>query len=224
MLQIDILTLFPQMFEGALKESIIKRAQEKNKVKINIHNLRGWSKDKHKKVDDRPFGGGPGMVLTPQPVFDAVASLKKRQKTSKVILLTPQGKKFNQRLARKLAKNKHLILICGRYEGVDERIRQYLTTEEVSIGDYVLSGGEIPALVLVDALVRLVPGVLGHGQSNQTESFSQNLLEYPQYTRPATFKQKKVPQVLISGNHQEINKWRKEQSLLRTVQRRNDLL
>ncbi len=224
MLRIDVLALFPAMLEGALKKSIIKRARQKNKVKINVYNLRNWSKDKHKKVDDRPFGGGPGMVLIPQPIFDAVKELKKEDKEVKVILLTPQGKKLNQKLAGKLAKSRHLILICGHYEGVDERVRQYLADDEISIGDYVLTCGEIPALVLIDSIVRLLPGVLGHQQSNKTESFQQNLLEYPQYTRPAVFRGKTVPEVLISGDHNKIEKWRKEQALIRTKNRRPDLL
>lgn len=224
MLKIDILTLFPGMFAGVLSESIIKRAQVKGKVKIVAHNLRLWSRNKHKKADDRPFGGGPGMVLSPQPIFSAVDEFKKKQKRAKVILLTPQGEKFNQKLAIELAKEKNLILVCGHYEGFDERVREHLADREISIGDYVLSCGEIPALVLIDALVRLVPGVLGHGESNKNESFSHNLLEYPQYTRPAVFRGKKVPVVLTSGNHKEIEKWRREQSLIRTAKRRPDLL
>lgn len=220
-MQIDILTLFPGMFKGVFSESIIKRAQAAKKLEINIHNLRDWSGDKHRKVDDKPYGGGPGMVMSCQPIFDAVGDLKTR---SRVILLTPQGKKLDQKLAKKLSKEKRLILICGHYEGVDERVRQALVDEEISIGDYVLTGGEIPAMVLVDAVARLIPGVLGHKDSNKQESFSSGLLEYPQYTRPAVYKGLKVPQILLSGDHEQIEAWRKEQAEKITGQKRPDLL
>jgi len=226
MMRIDIITIFPRMFEPVLDESIIKRAKIKGKVKIFIHNLRGYTLDKHKKVDDRPFGGGSGMVMSPEPIFRAVENIKSvvRSPESTVILLCPQGKKLNQKMAKKLAKNKHLILICGHYEGIDERVRQYLADEQVSIGDYVLTGGELPAMVLVDAVVRLIPGVLGDKNSLNFESFEGNLLEYPQYTRPANYRGMKVPTILLSGNHKKIQSWRKARALQITKLKRKDLL
>ena len=227
-MQIDILTLFPRMFDGVFTESIIKRAQAAGKLKINIYNLRDWSKDKHRKVDDKPYGGGPGMVMSAQPIFDAVEELSQQSIVNspqkKIILLSPQGKRLDQKLAKKLAKAKHLILICGHYEGVDERVRQHLIDEEISIGDYILTGGEIPAMVLADAVTRLLPGVLGDEDSNKDESFSKGLLEYPQYTRPAVYKGKKVPQVLLSGDHKRIEEWRKKQAKEITLQKRPDLI
>jgi tRNA (guanine37-N1)-methyltransferase len=231
MIRIDILTLFPKMFRGPFEESIVKRAQKKKLVQIAIHDLRKYALDRHKTVDDRPYGGGVGMVLMVKPVYRAIGELKKPQ--SKIILLTPQGKTFNQQKARKLAKAKHLILICGRYEGVDERIRKHLVDEEISIGDYVLTGGELPAMVVVDALTRLIPGVLEKPEATEAESFSklkiaklkiENCLEHPQYTRPADFRGWKVPGILLSGNHEEIAKWREKESLKRTATRRPDLL
>lgn len=207
MLQIDVLTLFPKMFKGVLDESIIKRAQKKRLVKINVHNLRDWSKDRHKKVDDKPYGGGPGMILSCQPIFDAVTELNSKLKKSKVILLTPQGKKFNQGLANRLAKQKRLILICGHYEGIDERVRTALATDEISIGDYVLTGGEIPAMAIIDAVARLIPGVLGNKDSTRLESFQQGLLEYPQYTRPRIYRGLEVPEILLTGDHKKIEEW-----------------
>jgi len=221
---IDIITIFPKMFEPVLNESIIKRAQKKGKVKINVYDLRGFTLDKHKKVDDRPFGGGSGMLLIPEPIFRAVKKIKAKAKGCRVVLLCPQGKALNQKMAKKMSKIKHLILICGHYEGIDERIRQNLVDEEVSIGDYVLTGGELPAMVLVDALVRLVPGVLGDKNSLNFESFECNLLEYPQYTRPADFKGMKVPAVLLSGDHRKIEVWRKKEAIKRTQERRPDIL
>lgn len=221
-MKIDIITLFPKMFKGVFEESIIKRAIEKNKVSINLINLRDYSKDKHDKVDDRPFGGGPGMILQPQPVFDAVEDLKKS--ASLVVLLSPQGEKYDYKGASELSTKKHLILICGRYEGVDERIRKNLIDKEISIGDYILSGGEIPAMVIVESVVRLIPGVLGNKKSSQEETFSQDYIEYPQYTRPADFRGLKVPEVLLSGDHEKIKKWRREQSLKKTEERRPDFL
>lgn len=218
---IDILTLFPKMFAGIFEESIIKRAQKKGKVKIKIHNLRNWSTDKHKKVDDAPFGGGPGMVIKPQPLFDAVSDLKTA--SSRVVLLTPQGKILNQKIAKGLSKFKHLILVCGHYEGIDERFRQKMVTDEISLGDFVLTGGEIPAMALVEAVVRLLPGVVGKSSSLECESFTSGLLEYPQYTRPAVFRGMKVPSVLLSGNHRKIEEWRKQSALRRTKVRRPDL-
>lgn len=225
-MKIDILTLFPGMFKGIFDESIIKRARAAKKLKINIHNLRDWSQDKHKKADDKPYGGGCGMVMSAQPVFEAVKDLRSQVKSqkSKVILLSPQGKKLDQKLAQKLSKNKHIILICGHYEGVDWRVRQVLINEEISIGDYILTGGEIPAMVLVDTVARLIPGVLGHKDSNKEESFSAGLLEYPQYTRPAVYKGFKVPQVLLSGNHNKIRQWRTKQAKKITLQKRPDLI
>ncbi len=225
-MKIDILTIFPKIFKPVLNESIIKRAQKKGLVKIAVHNLRDYSKDKHKKVDDRPFGGGPGMVFRPEPIFEAVKSLKtKNQKLkTKVILLSPQGRMLNQKLAKKISQNKHLIFICGHYEGVDERVRIKLVDEEISIGDYVLTGGELPAMVLVDAVVRLVPGVLGDKNSSNSDSFCDGLLEYPQYTRPANFKGMKVPGILLSGDHQEIARWRREEAVKVTKKKRPDLM
>jgi tRNA (guanine37-N1)-methyltransferase len=221
-MRIDIITIFPKMFAPVLDESIIRRAQKSGRVKIRVRNLRGYTLDKHRKVDDRPFGGGSGMVMSPQPIFSAIEKIKSSQ--AKVVLLTPQGKKLDQKLAKKLAARKHLILICGHYEGIDERVRQRLVDEEISIGDYVLTGGELPAMVLVDALVRLVPGVLGDKNSLNFESFEDNLLEYPHYTRPADFRGLKVPAILLSGDHKKIAEWRKKEALKRTLRRRPDLL
>lgn len=221
-MQIDILTLFPGMFKGVFEESIIKRALCAKKIKIKIHNLRDWSLDKHRKVDDKPYGGGCGMVMNCQPVFDAVGDLKK--KNTRVILLSPQGERFSQKLAQKLSKNKHIILICGHYEGIDDRVSCALVDQEISIGDYILTGGEIPAMVIVDAVVRLLPGVLGHKDSNKDESFSKGILEYSQYTRPAVYKGLEVPQVLLTGNHDKIRQWRIEQAKKITGQKRPDLI
>jgi len=223
MLQFDIITIFPRVFDRVFDESIIKRAQDKRKVKICVHDLRMYTHDKHRKVDDKPFGGGPGMVMQPQPLFDAVKKIKGRNKV-KVLLMTPSGKPFGQKDARRLAKEKQMILLCGHYEGVDERVRDHLADESFSIGDYVLTGGEIPAMVIVDAVTRLIPGVLGRESSLVDESFSSPLLEYPQYTRPANFNGMKVPNMLLSGNHQGIKEWRLQQSILRTKKIRPDLL
>jgi len=226
-MRIDIITLFPAMFKGPFGESIVRRAQEKEKVVIKVHNLRDWAVDKRGTVDDRTYGGGVGMILMPQPIFNAVEEIKSKAKSRKikVILLTPQGKRFNQKMAKRLVKINHLILICGHYEGVDERVRKYLVDEEISIGDYVLTGGELPAMVLVDTIVRLLPGVLKKEEAVREESFAQRgLLEYPQYTRPADFKGWKVPKVLLSGNHKKIEEWRKKKALERTKKRRPDLI
>jgi tRNA (guanine37-N1)-methyltransferase len=228
-MRIDIITIFPDMFTPILNESIIKRAQNKGKVKITVHNLRDYTQDKHRKVDDRPFGGGSGMVMGPEPIFRAVESIQKqglklKPAQAKVILFTPQGKKLNQTLAKQLAGYKHLIMICGHYEGVDERVRENVVDEEISMGDYVLTGGELPAMVLVDCLVRLIPGVLGDKNSLNFESFEGNLLEYSQYTRPANFRGLKVPAILLSGDHAKIESWRKKQALKKTKERRPDLL
>ncbi|MCX5707292.1 MAG: tRNA (guanosine(37)-N1)-methyltransferase TrmD, partial [Candidatus Omnitrophica bacterium] len=201
-MRIDIITIFPKMFSPVLDESIIKRAQKKGKVKIFLHDLRDYTSNKHRKVDDRPFGGGSGMLICAEPVFNAIKSIKcvaGNTKKPRVILLCPQGRKLTQGVARKLAKRSHLVLICGHYEGIDERVRRNLVDEEISIGDYVLTGGELPAMVLVDAVVRLIPGVLGDKNSLNFESFEGNLLEYPQYSRPANFRLMQVPQVLLSG-------------------------
>jgi tRNA (guanine37-N1)-methyltransferase len=234
-MRIDIITLFPEMFKGPFEESILKRAQDKGLVEINIHNLRKWAKDKHKTVDDRPYGGGTGMIIKPQPVFDAVDDLKGKGQRAKgkIILLTPRGKVFNQEIARKLSKLDHIIFICGHYEGVDERVREHLVDEEVSIGDYILTGGELPAMVVIDTIVRLIPGVLEKQEAIKLESFSKlkienskikNLLEYPQYTRPANFKGWKVPGVLLSGDHKKIAEWRVKKALEITKKKRPDLL
>ncbi|MDP2943004.1 MAG: tRNA (guanosine(37)-N1)-methyltransferase TrmD [Candidatus Omnitrophota bacterium] len=220
-MRIDILTLFPKMFEGVLGESIIKRAQNKGKVSIEVHNLRDWSKDKHKKVDDKPFGGGPGMVIKSQPLFDAIDDLK--SSSSRVVLLTPQGKTLDQAIARKLSKFKHLILVCGHYEGIDERFRKKAVTEEISLGDFILTGGEIPAIALIDCIVRLIPGVVGDKSSLEFESFTSGLLEYPQYTRPAVYRGLKVPEILLSGDHKRIEQWRKAMALKRTRRKRPDM-
>jgi len=228
--KIDIVTIFPKMFAPVLDESIIKRAQSKRLVKIAVHDLRDYSRDKHRKIDDRPFGAGPGMVFRPEPIFRTVEKVvvrsKKRLKKNgaKIILLTPQGKKLDHKMAKKLSRCKHLILICGHYEGVDERVRQKLVTDEISIGDYVLTCGELPAMVLVDSLVRLIPGVLGKDESAHFESFSQGLLEYPQYTRPAAYRGMRVPKVLLSGNHKLIERWRKKKAVEITRRKRPDLL
>ncbi len=219
-MKIDILTLFPNMFDGFLNESIISRAISGGYVEINVHDFRKYSTDSHKKVDDYGFGGGPGMVLMPQPIFDAVEDLKTEY--SKVILMTPQGVKYNQALAQDLSCEKHIIIICGHYEGFDERIRS-LADIEVSIGDFVLTGGEIPSMAICDSIVRLLDGVIQR-DSHELESFSENLLDYPVYTRPADFRGMKVPEVLLSGHHANINEWRRQEQIKRTEARRPDLL
>lgn len=221
-MKIDIISLFPKMFKGPFGESIVKRAQEKNLVEIKIHNLRKWAVDKHGTVDDRPYGGGTGMILMVEPIYKALQKLK--NKKSKVILFTPQGTVFNQKIAERLSKVEHLILLCGHYEGLDERVREHLVDEEISIGDYVLTGGELPAMVLVDTIARLIPGVLKKEEAIKEESFAQGLLEYPQYTRPANFLGWKVPKILLSGNHRKIKEWQKKKALDRTRKRRPDLL
>jgi len=220
--KIDVLTLFPAMFAGPLDESIVKRAREAKLLDLKIHNLRDWTHDRHKTVDDKPFGGGPGMLLKVEPLFEAIESLQ-REKT-KVILLSPAGRKFSQEIAREMAQQEDLILVCGSYEGFDERVREALADDELSIGDYVLTNGALPAMVVIDAVARLLPGVLGDDESSYDESFSHGLLEYPQYTRPAEFRGMKVPEVLLSGNHAEIENWRREQAKLRTKKQRPDLL
>ena len=224
-MRIDVLTLFPEMFESPLSHSILNRAQEMGVVDIVLTNIRDFAAGKYRKVDDKPYGGGPGMVMMPQPVFDCFEYVEKLSaEKRRVILLTPQGQKFNQARAAELSREKRLILISGRYEGFDERIRLGLAAEQISIGDYVLSGGELAAAVIIDAVVRLLPGALGDEDSSKDESFSRDLLEYPQYTRPEVFREMKVPDVLLSGNHGEINQWRRQQALERTKKQRPDLL
>src|SRR5213593_2873666 len=231
-MKIDILTLFPEICRAPLSESIMKRAQKNGIVDLRVHNLRDWAQDKHHTVDDAPFGGGQGMVMKPEPIFAAVESLRNggretaniEHPASKVILMSPAGQRFDQRMATELSRESRLIVICGHYEGIDDRVIEHLVDAEISIGDYVLTNGAIAAVVLVDAIVRLLPGVLGHEQSATDDSFSGGLLEAPQYTRPAEFLGWKVPEVLLSGNHAEIAKWRREQSLKRTQENRPDLL
>jgi len=220
--RIDILTLFPEVCRAPLSESMMKRAQESGALDLRIHNLRDWTTDKHHVVDDAPFGGGQGMVMKPEPIFAAVESL--RAENSFVILMTPQGRQLTQTVARELSLSPHLIIISGHYEGVDHRVHEHLADAEISIGDYVLTNGAIAAVVLTDAVVRLLPGVLGHEQSAADDSFSEGLLEGPHYTRPADFRGWKVPDVLLSGNHAEIAAWRKEQGVKRTRENRPDLL
>jgi tRNA (guanine37-N1)-methyltransferase len=221
-MKIDVLTLFPAMFAGPLDESIVQRARKSGALELTVRNLRDYTHDRHKTVDDRPFGGGPGMLLKPEPVFEAAEALAGA--ATKVILLSPAGRKFDQAVARELAQQEHLLLVCGSYEGFDERIREQLADDELSIGDYVLTNGALPAMVVIDTVTRLLPGVLGDDESSRDESFSGGLLEYPHYTRPAEFRGMKVPEVLLSGNHAEIAKWRAEQARQRTKERRPDLL
>src|SRR6478752_2540943 len=221
-MKIDVLSLFPSMFDGVFGESILKKAQEKNAVELNVVNFREYSTNKHQNVDDYPYGGGAGMVLTPQPIFDAVEKLTETAKKPRVVLLCPQGERYSQKKAEELAKEEHLIFICGHYEGYDERIREHVVTDEISIGDYVLTGGELGAMVVIDSIVRLLPEVLGNEESFQKDSFSTGLLEHPHYTRPADFRGMKVPDVLISGNHKLIEEWRNKEALRRTLLRRPD--
>jgi tRNA (guanine37-N1)-methyltransferase len=221
MMRIDILTLFPEMFTGPLSESMIKLARERGLVDVRLHDIRDYTHDKHRTADDRPFGGGPGMVLKPEPIFECVEAVVPRG--TPLIYMTPQGRPLTQAKVRELAGLEGFALLCGHYEGVDERVREALVTEEISIGDYVLTGGELPAMVLVDAVVRLVPGVLGDEESAQQESFSPRNLDCPHYTRPEVFRGRRVPEVLLSGNHGEIARWRREQAEKRTQERRPDL-
>lgn len=226
-IQIDVLTLFPGMFNGPLTESLMGRAQDSGLARISIHSIRKWSDDKrHAKVDDRPYGGGAGMVLRPEPVFRAIQALKRQRKVGRqswVVYLSPKGTVFNQTLAQQISKKKHLIFLCGHYEGLDERVLKWVD-QEISIGDFILTGGEIPAMALVDAVVRLVPGVVGDPRSIMDESFSRGLLEYPHYTRPAVWRGKAVPPVLLSGNHRDIEAWRGGKAVEATRKRRPDLL
>ncbi|MCH2206972.1 MAG: tRNA (guanosine(37)-N1)-methyltransferase TrmD [Lentisphaerales bacterium] len=220
-LKLDIITIFPEIFFGPFEASIVKRARDKGLVDINVINLRDFAADKHKSVDDRPYGGGPGMVMTPEPLFEAVKSVKTAE--SKVLLMAPSGEPFRQEVATELKEESHLIFICGHYEGIDDRVRQALVDRTLSIGDYVLSNGNLAAMVIADAVIRLLPGALGCGASAEQESFSNGLLEFPQFTRPEVFEGMEVPEVLLTGNHKKIEEWRNEQSLLLTRQRRPDL-
>ena len=234
-MKVDILTLFPEMFKGVFSESMLKIAQRKKKISINVRNLRDWTDSAHKTADDKPYGGGPGMVMKIEPIYSALAGLLGKNKVNKIknkkisdkkvsiILTTPKGKQFNQKMAKKFSKQKRLIFLCGHYEGVDERAR-FLATDEVSVGDYVMTGGELAAMVMVDAVTRLIPGVLGDRASLKQESFDNNLLEYPQYTRPREFKGMKVPEILLTGDHGAIAEWRKKASLKITNKVRRDLL
>lgn len=221
-MRIDVLTLFPEMFAGPLEVSIVHRARKAGLLDLRVHDLRDWTHDRHKTVDDRPFGGGAGMVMKPEPIFEAVESLADDQ--TLVVLLAPTGRPFNQAIARELAAQARILFICGSYEGVDERVREALVDDDLSIGDYVLTNGGLPAMVIIDAITRLLPGALGDDESARDESFSHGLLEYPHYTRPAEFRGMKVPDVLLSGHHAEIEQWRTEQARQRTTQRRPDLL
>ncbi len=224
-MRIDILTIFPAMFRGPFDESIVKRAVEKGPVEIHIHDIRDYTTDRHRTVDDYPFGGGSGMLMKPEPLFAAVEDVQGQAAgQGPVVLLTPQGRLFSQKVAEELAREDRLVLVCGHYEGVDERVHEHLATDCISIGDYVLSGGELAVMVVVDAVVRQIPGVLGSPLAAADDSFAQGLLEYPQYTRPAEFRGLKVPEVLLSGDHGEIARWRRRQSLLRTARHRPDLL
>lgn len=224
-MRIDVLTLFPGIFAGPLDESILKRARDVGILDIQLHDIRDWATDKHRTVDDYPYGGGAGMVMKPEPLFAAVEAVQAMaEPPGHVVLLTPQGRLLNQQIARELSELPRLVLLCGRYEGVDERVREHLVDDEVSIGDYVLGGGELPAMVLIETVARLVPGVLGSAESLTHESHTDGLLEYPQYTRPEEFRGWKVPDVLLSGHHGEVEKWRDQQRLERTRQRRPDLL
>ncbi|MDQ0876466.1 tRNA (guanine37-N1)-methyltransferase [Paenibacillus sp. V4I3] len=229
-MRIDVLTLFPEMFEGVFSSSILGKAHDKGIVALNTVNFRDYSNNKHNTVDDYPYGGGGGMVLKPEPIFAAVENLPIHQEDGqdpvkpRVILMCPQGETFTQKKAEELSNEQHLVFICGHYEGYDERIRQYLVTDELSIGDYVLTGGELPAMVVIDSVVRLLPGVLGNEMSAVTDSFSTGLLEYPHYTRPAKFRNWDVPEMLLSGHHENVKRWRRKESLFRTLERRPDLL
>lgn len=223
-MRIDIITGFPKLLAGPLQESILKQAQVKALVEIAVHDLRDYTNDKHRTIDDTPYGGGAGMVLKPEPIFRCVEALKAARNYDEVILLTPEGEQFAQKLANELSLKQNLIFLCGHYKGVDERVREALVSQEISVGDYVLTGGELPALVVIDAVVRLIPGVLGDAESALDDSFQQNSLDYPHYTRPPELKGMKVPEVLLTGHHSEIKKWREAQALKRTSERRKDLL
>lgn len=221
----DIITLFPGMVAPALHESILKRAQERRLLKIGVHQLRDYATDKHQTTDDVPYGGGPGMVLKPEPIFAVVEKIRRERGETRIIMPSPQGKRFDQKMASSFSKEEQsLVFICGHYEGIDARVKEGMTVEEVSIGDYILTGGELAALVMIDAAARLIPGVLGEPASLEEESFASSLLEYPQYTRPVEFRGLRVPDILLSGNHKAIRTWRKQQALLNTLRKRPDLL
>jgi len=228
-MRIDVVTIFPDVFAPVLQCSILKRAQQAGAVEIRVHNLRDWTTDKRRTVDDRPYGGGPGMVMKPEPIFKAVERIERdchgasRRPECQVVLMGPAGVRLDQALANDLSARSHLVIICGHYEGVDERVRRHLIDREISIGDYILSGGELPAMVLIDAVVRLLPGVLGHQDANEEESFVNGLLEYPQYTRPPVFRGMGVPEVLRRGDHEHVSTWRKLQAVARTMTHRPDL-
>lgn len=224
MIRFDVLSIFPEMLQSPLEFSLLKKAREKGLIEVGLHNIRDWTRDKHHMTDDAPYGGGCGMVMKVEPVARAVAAVKQAGEASLVVLLTPQGEIFNQTIAAELARQKQIILICGRYEGFDERIREHLADREISLGDYILTGGELSALVVIDATARLIPGVLGNDASASGESFSQGLLEYPQYTRPAEYSGWPVPEVLLSGNHARIDRWQRIEALRRTWRRRPELL
>ena len=225
-MRFDVLTLFPSLFSGYLGQSLLKKAIDRKLVEVNVHDIRRWSKDKHHKVDDRPYGGGPGMVLRVEPIVECVEEVQQQAEPGKVIVMTPQGRRLNQQLVEELANEKRLVLLCGRYEGFDQRVMDILEPDEVSVGDYVLNGGEVAAMVIIDAVIRLVPDVLGDEQSPVDDSFSsgRRLLEFAQYTRPREYRGHQVPEVLLSGDHEEIARWRSEQSYLKTRKRRSDLL
>jgi len=228
-LKVDIITIFPSMFKSPLEHGTLRIAQEKGLLKVCLRDLRDYTHDKHRQVDDTPYGGGSGMVMKPEPFFEAVEDISQKdiegfKKKASIVLLTPQGESLQQAKVKEMAMKSHLVLLCGRYEGIDERVREHLITDEISIGDYVVAGGELPALVLIEAVARLIPGVLGDDYSKEEETFSLKLLEYPQYTRPAEYRGHKVPEILLSGNHAKIEEWRKYKSLKRTLMNRPDLL
>jgi len=224
MIRFDILSVFPGMFASAFECSLLKKAQEKNLIEIRVHDIRHYTEDKHRMTDDTPYGGGGGMVMKVEPIDRALQAVAPDRDQALIVLLTPQGETFRQEIAQELSLYPRIVLVCGHYEGLDERVRTHLVDREISIGDYVLTGGELPAMIVVDAVARLVPGVLGNAASVMTDSFAMGLLEYPQYTRPAEYRDWKVPDVLISGHHREIEKWRRRESLRRTLTRRPDLL
>lgn len=223
-LSVDLVTIFPEMFDGVLNTSMLKRGQEHGALDLRAVNLRDYTTDRHRQTDDTPFGGGAGMVMKPEPLFRCVNALIRSETDFRVILTTPIGTPFTQRKAEELARCPHLVILCGRYEGVDDRVRERLVTDEISIGDYILTGGEVAAMVIVDAVARLIPGVLGRMESAEEESFSDGLLEYPHYTKPAVYRGQHVPDILLSGHHENIRKWRRKQSLRRTLERRPDLM
>ncbi len=227
-MQIDVITIFPEMFQAVLGCSMIKRAQESGRLRIGLHDLRGYTHDRHRSVDDRPYGGGPGMVMRVEPIFEAVEDVKRRSCAThtrcQTLLMDPQGERCASPLAESLAQAEHLIMICGHYEGIDERVRRALVDRSISIGDYVLTGGELPAMVLIDCVARFVPGVIGHHQATDEESFKDGRLEYPQYTRPSVYRQMSVPEVLLSGDHTRVAIWRKLQSVAKTLASRPDLI